>query len=77
MADEFDELMSLARQLGGNAADAFWDSHERKPTRGDAGSEGWAESAWDMAVKELRDYRMADIHFDECMESWRAGFFGD
>lgn len=67
-------LIETARNLGGNAADGYWDEFNEVPTRENCGD--WDEAAWSVARKELTDTGMTDADYDACLAAWRAGFFG-
>ena len=67
-------LSSLARELGGNAADAYFEETGSTPQTSTVGD--WDSAAWETAKKELADAGMTDATYDECLEAWRDGFFG-
>ncbi len=68
------ELIAKARELGGNAADSFWDEFEETPSRENVGD--WDASAWSTHWHELKDAGAIDTDHEDMLDAWRGGFWG-
>lgn len=67
-------ITEMAKKLGGNSADAYFDEFNEAPDRETIGD--WDSQAWSIAWKELKNDGATEDDYDDCLESWRTGFFG-
>jgi hypothetical protein len=70
------DLTKKAKELGGHAADAYYNEFEISPAEDGKEHVGdWDASAWELHWRELKDAGATDADYDKCLESWRIGFW--
>jgi hypothetical protein len=73
MGTDWTELAALA---GGRSRDAYWQETGDGPEADPKGAERWAEAAWAVAWRELRDGGAPESAEAGCGRAWREGFYG-